>query len=48
MESSPDLSPASWAPLSAGSIAGNGQDAVVTDSDPAPMGTRFYRVRLLP
>ena len=48
VESSPDLSSASWTPLPIGSIAGDGRDAAVTDSDPTLTGTRFYRVRLMP
>ena len=47
VEYSPDLSPGSWTPLPTGNVSGNGQDAAVTDSDPAPPGARFYRVRLL-
>ena len=48
VEYSVDLAPGSWTPLPTGSVSGDGQDATVTDSDPAAPGTRFYRVRRLP
>ncbi len=48
VEYSRDLSSGSWSPLPDGSVSGDGQDAAVTDTDPALPDSRFYRVRLLP
>jgi alpha-tubulin suppressor-like RCC1 family protein len=48
VEYSPDLSPNSWSPLPNGTVSGDGQDAAVTDTDPAIPGPRFYRVRRVP
>ena len=45
VEYSPDLGPGSWGPLPSGDVQGNWPETLVTDTNTAGAGNRFYRVK---